>query len=120
MGVRSFLTDLFDNWSVGTPSDPGPSVNPATGLPMMGGMVDAAGNPFGVDLHRHDDQIGAPVGGGDDHHHRSCFDDHWSGSAGPIGTGWDSSSSSSSGTSDPWPDHSSSSPSGGYDPFRGW
>ena len=28
-------------------------VNPATGLPMIGGMggVDVAGNPFGTDLH---------------------------------------------------------------------
>ena len=30
-----------------------PRINPATGLPMVGGsMVDGAGNPYGVDLSR--------------------------------------------------------------------
>lgn len=31
------------------------AVNPATGLPMIGGIggVDVAGNPFGTDLHHH-------------------------------------------------------------------
>lgn len=106
MGVRDFLSDLF-----GT----GPSVNPATGLPMMGGGVDVAGNPFGVDLHRHDHEAGASTGwsGSDDHHHRIGLHDYWSGSA---GTDWDG--SFSSGTSGPWLDHPS--PSGGYDPIRGW
>jgi len=37
-------------------SDSGCEVNPATGLPMIGGCgsVDVAGNPFGVDLHADD------------------------------------------------------------------
>jgi len=28
-------------------------VNPANGLPMLNGIVDVAGNPFGTDLHGH-------------------------------------------------------------------
>lgn len=120
MSVRSFFTDLFSAWGAGASSDPdpGPSVNPATGLPMVGRAVDVAGNPFGVNLHRDDHQTGvsSSLSGIDDHHHSSSHD-HWSGSAGSIGTGWDS--SSTSGTSSPWPDHTSSS-GGGYDPSRGW
>ena len=37
-------------------------INPATGLPMVGGCggVDVGGNPFGTDLHRQDTFIPAP------------------------------------------------------------
>lgn len=114
MGIRSFLSGLFGS---------GPSINPATGLPMLG-AVNTEGNPYGTDLHRHDDPIGMSAGAsgiGDDHHHHDGLDDHWSSPGSPTGNDW--SSSSWPGVSSPWPDHSSgasSSIGGGYDPSRGW
>ena len=96
MSVRSFFTDLFGA---------GGSVNPTTGLPMPGGAVDIAGNPYGADLSRHHDAAGASSGPIDLHHHVSTTTNDWS--------------------SPSWPDHSSlssifPSPGGGYDPTRGW
>lgn len=100
MGIRGFFADLFDRWGgVGGP-DPDPGVNPATGLPMADGAVDVQGNPFGIDLHRHDHH--------DHHHHGAGLDDHWTSSSSP----------SSHDASSSWPDHFSS--EGGYDPSRGW
>ena len=101
MSIRSFFTDLF-----GT----GPSINPASGLPMMASTIDVARNPYGTDLHRHDDAPSSPSSAADHHH-----DHHHAGS--PIDNDW--SSSSWSGASSSWPDHSSTS-GGGYDPSRGW
>ena len=95
MGIRSFFTDLFEG---------GPPVNPATGLPMPGGAVDVAGNPYGADLRRHHEPVSAPSGPVDLHHHAGS----------PTTNDWSSPSG---------PDHSSSTswPSGcGYDPTRGW
>ena len=96
MSIRSFFTDLFGA---------GHSVNPATGLPMTGGAVDVAGNPYGTELrHHHHDAAGTSGGSVDLHHHVG----------GTTTNDWSSPS---------WPDHSSStSPSsgGGYDPMRGW
>ncbi|PAX06380.1 hypothetical protein [Sphingomonas lenta] len=115
MSICSFLADLFDRWGAhgSVDVDPSPGVNPATGLPMMDGAVDVAGNPFGTSRQRHDDPYGAGTGSaGLDHHHHS-------GSS--INNDW--SSSSWSGVSNSWPDYSSSSsssPSDGYDPSRGW
>lgn len=102
MGMRSFFNRLFGA---------GPSVNPATGLPMMGGAVDVGGNPYGTDLRR-EDNMATMSGGAIDHHH------DYAGS--PTSNDW--SSSSWSGVSSSWPDHSSSTSSsfGGYDPSRGW
>lgn len=95
MSIRSFFTDLFGA---------GPSVNPATGLPMPGGAIDVAGNPYGADLRRHHDEVGTSVSPVDLHHH--------------VG-----SSTTNDWSSMSWPDHSSStspSASGSYDPTRGW
>lgn len=41
-----------------------PSVNPATGLPMMGCAMDVEGNPYGTDLHHDDpfDSLGSGLG----------------------------------------------------------
>lgn len=120
MSIRNFLADLFSRSLARSDSGlgPGMSVNPATGLPMLDGAIDVAGNPFGTRRHETEDNAEFPVCGGSGHHH----DDHR-----PFGgldhqtsgmsTDW--SSSSWSGTSSAWPDHSSSS-SGGYDPSRGW
>lgn len=107
MSVRSFLASLFEDRRVGSDPDAGsgPSVNPATGLPMLG-IVDVEGNPYGTDLHRHDG------------HRHGGLDDHWSslsGSAGSSDADWSSSSWSDASSS--WPDQSSSS---NYDPSRGW
>lgn len=45
---------LFD-WLFGDGTmDSGPSVNPATGLPMISDFSDVAGNPYGADLHLND------------------------------------------------------------------
>lgn len=52
MDIRSFLDGLFSSGVADVSADPGPAINSATGLPMMDGTVDVAGNPFGVDLHR--------------------------------------------------------------------
>ena len=101
MSIRSFFTDLFGA---------GPSVTPATGLPMTSGTIDVTGNPYGTDLHRHDDPPSSPSSFVDHHH-----DHHHAGSS--VDNDW--SSSSWSGVSSSWSDHSSTSDSG-YDPSRGW
>ncbi|WCT75885.1 hypothetical protein PQ455_20630 (plasmid) [Sphingomonas naphthae] len=58
MGLLNRIVSLFDDWhlSPGGSATDDPAINPATGLPMTGG-IDVAGNPFGIDLssHRHDD-----------------------------------------------------------------
>lgn len=103
MGVRSWLADLFDRWGGDADVDAGPSVNPATGLPMLDRAVDVAGNPYGTDLHRHDDAVVTSASWADDHHH---------GSVSPIDDDWNSA---------PWPDHACpTSSGGGYDPSRDW
>ena len=52
----NWLTGRFDHGSgiAGALSPPDADINPATGLPMIGGIggIDVAGNPFGHDLHR--------------------------------------------------------------------
>jgi hypothetical protein len=84
----------FFNWFrervgsiLGSDNQPEPTrINPATGLPMIGGIggTDVQGNPYGTDLH--------------DHHHHSSPHDSWSSSPsssdqddwwrwGPSGTG---------------------------------
>lgn len=105
MGVRSFLSDLVNHWGANASSERGLSVNPATGLPMLGGGIDMAGNPYGTDLRQHDD-AGSPSSSGVDHQPLGS----------PISNDW--SSSSWSGASTSWPDHSSS--ISGYDSSRGW
>lgn len=59
-----WLDKIFGWFSVGNPDDSGSdgvpelqgstcTINPASGLPMIGGCggVDVAGNPYGTDLH---------------------------------------------------------------------
>lgn len=57
--IKPFSDDSFDGLS---------EINPATGLPMMGGVggIDVAGNPYGFD---NDDLLS------NDDWHRSSFDD---------------------------------------------
>lgn len=108
MSVRSFIADLFSRWDTSA----APSINPATGAPMLNGSVDVHGNPIGVAAHRDDDLPSASTDSGHDHHQHPSS---------PTSNDW--SSSSWSGVSSSWPDHSSSSSSsfdGGYDPSRGW
>lgn len=55
-------------------------INPATGLPMIG-MIDAGGNPYGVDLHS---SIHSSTDWGTNFDSGSSFD------AGAFGSSWDS------------------------------
>jgi hypothetical protein len=48
----------------------GPTINPASGLPMLNGAVDVAGNPFGVNL---TDELHHGVG---QHHSSDSFGGH--------------------------------------------
>lgn len=106
MGLFNRIRSLFDewNWSAGSGGiDQGSGVNPATGLPMVGG-VDVGGSPYGTDLsshHRDDWHTGTHgSGSGFDDHHHSTWTDHHSG----------------------WTDHHSwndtSNFGGGHDPWR--
>lgn len=60
-----------------SPTDIGIGINPASGLPMMGG-VDIMGNPYGTDLHSHDSFSSMDWHSHDsfsslDLHHQDCF-----------------------------------------------
>ena len=99
MRLFQWLTGLFTSSSTppSSPSDEGPRINPATGLPMITpgiGGVDVGGNPFGVNLDRRDDHhthhSHSHSHSHHDHHHRhdhhhhdfgstSSSFDHWSG-----------------------------------------
>lgn len=97
MRLFQWLTTLFTGSSAppSTPTDEGPRINPATGLPMVTpgiGGVDVAGNPFGLNLDRRDDHHAHHSH--HDHHHRhdhnhhhhssgsaSSSFDHWSGTS---------------------------------------
>ncbi|WP_342659370.1 hypothetical protein NPJ82_17920 (plasmid) [Sphingomonas sp. NY01] len=75
MGLFNRIASFFDDWHTPTAASAvgdTPTINPATGLPMTGG-VDVAGNPFGTDLssHHHDYQQLDP------HRSGSAFDDHY-------------------------------------------
>lgn len=54
--MLNWLTGLFDHVGGNAGDWPPchPDINPATGLPMVGGAAgfDVAGNPFGYDVHR--------------------------------------------------------------------
>ena len=120
MSICNFLADLFSRSHAGSDAGQGPgmSVNPTTGLPMLDGAIDVAGNPYGTKRHEPEGDAGPPSCSGSNHHH----DDHRS----IGGFDHDTSSPSTDCRSSPrpptpsaWPDHSISS-SGGYDPSRGW
>jgi hypothetical protein len=60
LGLGSHGYDDFSGEdSVGVGCEPPDSpvflVNPATGLPMLNGGVDAGGSPFGMDIHHHEE-----------------------------------------------------------------
>lgn len=59
----SWLSSLF-GYSDPIHSSDDHVINPATGLPMMGGTggVDAAGNPYGTDSHTFDSDFGSSCG----------------------------------------------------------
>lgn len=85
MRLFQWLTGLFTGSSTppSSPIDEGPTINPATGLPMITpgiGGVDVAGNPFGHNLDRRDDHH-APHSH-DGHHHRHDHHHHSFGSTG--------------------------------------
>ncbi|WP_152608783.1 hypothetical protein [Croceibacterium mercuriale] len=91
MAILDWFTGLFSGSSnIGAGPEIEPTrINPATGLPMTGG-VDVGGNPYGIDLHRWQDDY--------THQQQSIWQspadwDHWS----------NQTTSSSS-----------------YDPSRGW
>lgn len=100
MGLFNRIASFLDDWHTSSAASlvaDTPTTNPATGLPMTGG-VDVAGNPFGIDLSSHDR---------DDRHHDSwhhdlhrpgsLFDDHHSDRHDPFPTGM-------GGGHDPWRD----------------
>lgn len=100
MNILRWLLGIYDSDSESYSSDShwtnttdDTQINPATGLPMIGG-VDVAGNPFGTDL-------------SDYHTSSSGFNDDWSSSTtSSFDDDW--SSSSTSGFDDDWG-------SGGFD-----
>ena len=70
MALFDWLTEFFsgaDITEAAPPIEP-VEINPATGLPMAGGIgsVDVGGNPYGTDLHR-------------------AYDDHWNDWSNPAG-----------------------------------
>jgi hypothetical protein len=94
MGLFDRIALFFDDWQASTARSVGntPTINPATGLPMIGG-IDVAGNPFGTDLssHHHDHWQH------DLHRSGSAFDDRHTGWHDPFPTGM-------GGGHDPWRD----------------
>jgi hypothetical protein len=94
------LWDRMGSW-FGSSSTKGPSVNPATGLPMMNSGIDVQGNPFGIALAP---PVSTSFDNSHTHHHL-------------IGHGHHDSWTHSSGheTSTNWPPMG-----GGYDPHRGY
>ena len=99
--TSGYVDDAGSNADSAFDSDPHP-VNPATGLPMVGGMggVDYAGNPYGVDLSSPGSEPG--IGTADDAFYGSLFDsfgcDHDSFSD-QFSGGYDRFSDNSSGSS---------------------
>ena len=86
MGLFDWLTGIFTG--SGTTGAPPPiepvEINPATGLPMTGGIggVDVAGNPYGHDFSRsHEDHVWSAY---DDHTAHSTHD-HWNDWLNPAG-----------------------------------
>jgi hypothetical protein len=94
MGLWNRITSFFNDRHTSTAGSLGdtPTINPAMGLLMTGG-VDVAGNPFGTDLsgHGHDQWQHDP------HRSGSAFDDHRTGWHDPFSTGM-------GGGHDPWRD----------------
>lgn len=127
MGLWNWIDGLFSRASGSDPFDH-TGTNPASGLPMTGG-VDIAGNAYGTSSHAFDDHGSTSSAGG-----ASGFD-HLSinpASGLPMTGGmdvagnvygtssWDSASSSIS-NHDSWSSSwDSGSSSAGYDPSRGW
>ena len=68
-------------------------INPATGLPMVGGCggVDVQGNPYGTDLHSDDDSSSSSIAIDTDST-GSAFDDYWN-STSAFDDSWGHSSS---------------------------
>jgi hypothetical protein len=93
MGLFDRIASFFDDRhtsTAGSAIGDIPTINPATGLPMTGG-IDVASNPFGTDLssHHHDRWHHDP------HHSGSAFNDHHTTWHDPITT-------SMGGGHDPW------------------
>ena len=86
MAMFDWLTGIFagPNTPEALPPIEPVDINPATGLPMTGGIggVDVGGNPYGTDLHRpHEDHVWSAH---DDHAHHSTHD-HWNDWSSPAG-----------------------------------
>ena len=87
MSIRSFFTSLFGDRTTGPGA--GLDINPATGLPMLDGAVDIAGNPYGIRRDRVADETSSMSCSGpelrhDDHRSIGSLDQ--SGSS--IGNDW--------------------------------
>lgn len=67
-------TSTFDSGSTIETTE----INPATGLPMVGGIggLDVEGNPYGTDMHSHHD-ICSSSSIFDDSWNQSCSSSHW-------------------------------------------
>lgn len=89
MGLFNRIVSFFDDWYMSAADaavDDSPGINPATGLPMIG-RLDAAGNPFGIDLASHHHRSPRQ----NDRHHEphptgSVFDDQHTGWHDPFPT----------------------------------
>ena len=87
MAKFDWLTGLFSGSSsvAATPPIEPVEINPATGLPMTGGIgsVDVGGNPYCADLHRpREEHIWSAY---DDHAHH-LTNDHWNDWSNPAGS----------------------------------
>jgi hypothetical protein len=99
MGLFNRIASFLDDWHTSSAASPGannPTTNPATRLPMTGG-VDIAGNPFGIDLSSHGQDNGHHDSWNHDLHRLGSFDDYHSGQHEPFPTGM-------GGGHDPWRD----------------
>ena len=80
MGIFDRLLDFITNPSSAGSSELHSEINPATGLPMVGGIgsVDVMGNPYGTDLHRWEDGNMHDNSHDWHHDHGTYSSDHWS------------------------------------------
>jgi hypothetical protein len=89
MGIFAWIDRLFSRHNGPADQHEHTRINPATGLPMTGtgiGGVDVAGNPFGIDLRRHDDSVASH----DHNRHHDHFhtQDHYGHSATSASHDW--------------------------------
>lgn len=80
MSIFDLLLDFVSSPSSLGSNEMHTDINPATGLPMVGGIggLDVMGNPYGTDLHRWEDSSLHDTGHDWHDDHGTCSGDHWS------------------------------------------